>query len=623
MYIRETLTRRIANKTNRSVRLVESRRVGSKVQQKTLLNLGASFPIPKPQWAELVEIIEAKLAGNEFLFEPAPKLAAAAERIVQRLRSRELEKPTDESLDGDTAHIKLDSVEMDNARSVGSERLALGSLEALGLPGVLKDVGLSDRDARIAMALVVARMIHPSSEREALRWLETNSATLELLRLDIGQAIKLDKLYRLSDLLVKHHRAIEDALFARQRKLFGTGGAVIFHDLTNTHMTGRPASELAKFGRSKQKRNDCPLVTLALATDEGGFPRRSSVLPGNVSEPGTLLDALDSLVTEDEGEDKPTVIMDAGIATEDNLAALRERDFHWITVKRGGVKPDQVEAMKTQDPDATFETKSGHEVRAWRLSRDHENEAQLCIWSQARQEKDEAILAKKRKSFEADLADLHKGLSKPRCTRKYEKILERLGRLKERYALVNHHYDITVTKAPDGKARAVTWKRNAAYDARDARTGHYVLRTSHTEWSAEDTVRTYWRLTELEATFRSLKSELGLRPIWHQLSKRIEGHLFIAVLALYGVNVIRTRLAVHGIHYKWATLRHKLGRWQRATTAMTTTGGSRIEVRCDIRPDPGGRRNRQGSGDALRAGEAHPKTGETITVRELHAKVRN
>ena len=457
--------------------------MATKVQQKTLLILGASFAIPKAQWAELVEIIEAKLAGNEFLFEPTPELAAAAESIVQRLRSRELEKPTDGSLDGDTAHIKLDSVEMDNTHSVGSERLALASLEALDFPGVLKDVGFSDRDARIAMALVVARMTHPSSEREALRWLETNSATLELLRLDIGQAIKLDNLYRLSDLLIKHHRAIEDALFARQRKLFGTGGAVIFHDLTNTHMTGRPASELAKFGRSRQKRNDCPLVTLALATDEGGFPRRSSVLPGNVSEPGTLLDALDSLATEDEGEDKPTVIMDAGIATEDNLPALRERGFHWITVKRGGVKPDQVEAMKTQDPDATFETKSGHEVRAWKLSHDHENEAQLCIWSQARQEKDEAILAKKRESFEADLADLHKGLSKPRCTRKYDKILERLGRLKERYALVNHHYDITVTKAPDGEARADTWKRNAGYDTRDARTGHYVLRTSDTEWS--------------------------------------------------------------------------------------------------------------------------------------------
>ena len=105
--------------------------------------------------------------------------------------------------------------------------------------------------------------------------------------------------------------------------------------------------------------------------------------------------------------------MDAGIATEDNLAELRKRGYHWITVKRGGVKPDQIEAMKTLDADATFETKSGHEVRAWKLSQDHENEAQLCIWSQARQEKDEAILAKKRERFEADLADLHKGLSKP------------------------------------------------------------------------------------------------------------------------------------------------------------------------------------------------------------------
>ena len=147
-----------------------------------------AFPSPTAQWPELVEIIESKLAGNEYLFEPAPELAATAESIVQRLRSRELEKPTDESLDGDTAHIKLNSVEMDNGRSAGSERLALGALDALGLPGVLKDVGFSDRDARIAVALVVARMIHPSSEREALRWLETNSATLELLRLDTGRA---------------------------------------------------------------------------------------------------------------------------------------------------------------------------------------------------------------------------------------------------------------------------------------------------------------------------------------------------------------------------------------------------------------------------------------------------
>ena len=371
MFICQTTTRRTANRTYRSVRLVESLRVGRKVQQKTLLNLGAHFAIPKVQWAELVEIIEAKLAGNEFLFEPAPELTATAEAIVQKLRSREMVQAADEALVGDTANVQLDSLEMDNGCSVGCERLALEALESLRFSEALKDVGMSDRDARITMAMVIARMVHSSSERAALNWLETNSATLELLRLDTGKGLKLDKLYRLSDVLAKHHRTIEDALLARQRKLFGTGGAVIFYDLTNTHMTGRPASRLARFGRSKHKRNDCPLVTLALATDEGGFPRRSSVLPGNVSEPGTLLDALDSLATEDEGEgeDKPTIIMDAGIATEDNLAELRKRGYHWITVKRGGVKPDHVEAVNTQEPDATFDPKfsSWSKTELWQV----------------------------------------------------------------------------------------------------------------------------------------------------------------------------------------------------------------------------------------------------------------
>ena len=187
------------------------------------------FPRPKAQWAELVETIEARLAGNEFLFEPAPELTATAEAIMQKLRSREMVQAADDALMGNTANVQLDSLEMDNGRSVGCERLALEALESLRFSEALKNVGMSDRDARIAMAMVIARMVHPSSERAALNWLETNSATLELLRLDTGKGLKLDKLYRLSDVLVKHHRTIEDALFARQRKLFGTGGAVIFY----------------------------------------------------------------------------------------------------------------------------------------------------------------------------------------------------------------------------------------------------------------------------------------------------------------------------------------------------------------------------------------------------------
>ena len=203
------------------------------------------FPKPKGPNAELVEIIEARLARNEFLFEPAPELTATAEAIVQKLRSREMVQSADEALMGDTANVQLDSLEMDNGRSVGCERPALGAIESLCLSKALKEIGMTDRDARITMAMVIARMVHPSSERAALNWLETNSATLELLCLDTGKGLKLDKLYRLSDVQVKHHRTTEDAVFARQRKLFGTSGAMIFYDLTNTHMTGRPVSKLA------------------------------------------------------------------------------------------------------------------------------------------------------------------------------------------------------------------------------------------------------------------------------------------------------------------------------------------------------------------------------------------
>ena len=196
------MTRRTANRTYRSVRLVKSLRVGRKVQQKTLLNLGANFVIPKAQWAELVEIIKAKLAGNEFLFEPAPELTATAEAIVQKLRSREVVQAADDALMGDTANVQLDSLEMDDGRSVGCERLALEALGSLRFSEALKDAGMSDRDARITMAMVIVRMVHPSSERAALNWFEINSATLEFLRLDTGKGLKLDQFYRLGDVLV-------------------------------------------------------------------------------------------------------------------------------------------------------------------------------------------------------------------------------------------------------------------------------------------------------------------------------------------------------------------------------------------------------------------------------------
>ena len=319
------------------------------------------------------------------------------------------------------------------------------------------------------------------------------------------------------------------------------------------------------------------------------------------------------------------MIIDAGLCTKETIAWLRAHGYHWITVRRGGQDPP------ADDPEMSCLTRKGAAVKAWRL-RTADGERELCLWSEQRQAKDDAILAQQRERFEAALQALHAGLSKKGCTKRFDKVIERVGRLKERYKRVGAQYDIHVEKAavetgtptaersgnqsgdapgtaeqtaiPAGQASvksrqrqqqppakpvlaaAVLWERNDQHARKDARAGTYVLRTSHTDWDLERVARTYWQLTEIEATFRSLKSEIGLRPIWHAKQERIRAHLFIAVLAYHAVHLLRRRLGAQGCHDSWTTIRSKLDNWKRLTTALITADGERIECRQDSRPDP-------------------------------------
>ena len=322
------------------------------------------------------------------------------------------------------------------------------------------------------------------------------------------------------------------------------------------------------------------------------------MLPGNISEPARLGPALEKihgpLPTDRSGPGGlPTVIMDAGLATKDNIRWLRARGYHWVTVRRGArEKPSQ------DPPAASFRTSKGQQAQAWELEASPgpdeaggaEAETRLCVWSEGRQAKEDAILRKKRERFEAALRKLHAGLSKPRCLKRYDRVLEKVGRLKETHSLVAKQYEIKVQKGEKqrGKvlAKAVTLRRTAEHERGTQRAGSYVLRTSHTDWDLERVVRTYWRLTDIEATFRSLKGEVGLRPVYHTKAERIRAHLFIAVLAYHGVHFLRQRLAQAGRRDSWATLRGKLSRWTRVTTTLQAADGEWIEWRQDVRPDP-------------------------------------
>ena len=574
-----------AGQARKSHRLVRNVRVDGRVRQQTLLNLGTHWDVPRELWLRIAQRTEEILAGRQALFPEPETVEQHAQRLARQLRAKGVglsEKP-----DPAVVRVDLDSMEHQDPVSVGAERVCLQALEDLGLQRILKGCELSLRDARIATAIVAARMIHPSSEREASRWLQCDSALPELLGLEADQrALSRKTLYRVCYLLWKHRKALQQGLRQQESALFWIPDAIVLYDLTNAHCCGLADGALRRRGRSKQRRNDCPLVTTALMLDSAGFPRACEILPGNVSECGTLADAIARLREEcSPDQPKSTVVMDAGIATEANLAWLREQGYGWICVNRG-----KCPAPPEGEPDLDLVTASKQVLQAWSLGVE-DGELRLYVQSEAKKQKEDAILSAKRKRFEAELCSLHEGLTVPGRTKKYERVLERVGRIRERYTKVSAQYDIHVDrdpgtdkKCPGPNATAVHFASRPSREQADASAGAYLLRTSRLDWNLQDIVEQYLQITEVEAVFRSLKSELGLRPIWHQGDNQIRAHLFIAVLAYHAVHVIRTRLKLAGNNLCWASIRNRLQNWVRITTTIQEVAASQIACRQDVLP---------------------------------------
>ena len=426
-------------------RLVENQREGTKTRQKTVLNLGANWDVPQSDWKVVAQRVEAIQHGQISCFEFPKHVESAAQSIVRRLRARDLNG--DKLATGSVVTVDLDTMKHTDVRSVGCERLCLQALEDLQLGRTLEELGMSELDTRRALALVAAKMIHPASERETSRWIKDNSSLPEFLELTRPRDLERKTLYRIGDCLWKRQAEIEKHLFRRERDLLNIPATIVFFDLTNTHCTGQHHDQgLRRFGRSKQRRSDCPLVTLALVLDEMGFPRSSEILPGNVGEAKTLEAALENL-EEVHGCRDPnnrlTVVMDAGIATDDNLRLLKEKGYDWICISRGVRK-----APPDRAPDSTLRTQAKHLVEAWRISDEDADELKLYARSEGRRQTEASILARRRSKLEAELQYLHDGLSLPRRMKRHDRILEKIERLKERYSGIASQYKIVTTQVP-------------------------------------------------------------------------------------------------------------------------------------------------------------------------------
>ncbi len=360
--------------------------------------------------------------------------------------------------------------------------------------------------------------------------------------------------------------------------LFDLRPTVTLYDLTNTFYEGEAKGQpLARRGHSKEKRGDCPLLTLGLVLDAGGFVRRSRVFAGNVEEAETPAGMLEAL----SAPKGALVVMDRGVATEDSVAWLRAEGYRHVVVSR--------ERRRRFDADAAVpvETRSKQTVRLHKEVSEDSGETRLYCYSEERAKKERGIVERFAKRFEKELALLDEGLSRPRTRKRLEHVWRRIGRLSENSRGVAQHYDIRVAADAAGeKAVAVTWTRRAVEGSMATHPGVYCLRGSEADWDEETLWRTYVTLTDLEAVFRSLKSELGLRPIYHHKPLRAEGHLFITVVAHQLVQIVRKRLRERGERASWTTLRRVLAGQQRVTATFRRADGRALHVRKATRAEP-------------------------------------
>ncbi len=267
----------------------------------------------------------------------------------------------------------------------------------------------------------------------------------------------------------------------------------IFLTLKNTYFEGQCRSNaLAAHGHSKEKRSDCPLVTLGLVLDSSGFPRRSHVYEGNVNEPKTLSEMLHDL--EKGGTStgqKPTVVMDAGIATEDNISWLQEHHYPYLVVSRKKHREfnEALSIVVKKDDEYT--------VRAQKVFDEETQEMILYCHSTRREKKDQAIGDRFVSRLEEELQKLSNGLEKKRCLKKYDKVMVKIGRLRQKYSKVSSRYTISVKKNDEsGNATEITWQQQPKPETTDTHPGVYCLRTSQTSWDESTLWNTYTMLTD-------------------------------------------------------------------------------------------------------------------------------
>lgn len=581
MFIRESI-KTVKGKKYIQHHLIESVRTPVGPRQRFILNLG-QIDLPKEQWKELANAIENRLHNQEYLFELDHKIKALSKYYSDMIiRSGFNKKHEDKQLTEnlpDYETVDINSICVTHTRTIGIEHIMSEQFKEYRFDNILKLNGLDENQIRNAKILITGRLAHPASERETVRWVNENSSIQEFFGSE--QRIYDNALHRTAVMLWEHRQSIENKLSQEARKKFSLKETIVLYDLTNTYFEGtKKNSQIAKHGKSKERRNDRPLVTLGLCVDDDGFPKHSRIFEGNISEPETLKYFLEQLITHRNEFDFPkTIVIDAGIASEENLEMIKIQNFNYVAISRK--KTYEENFWETGIEKTIFLNNNIKELKV-KLVRTDKESFLLCR-SDDKQIKEQAIFDKKYKQFENQLEQIKSGLKKKGTRKTYEFIQQRIGRLKEKYK-VGHLYDIEITNE-NGIVTTIGYRRNGKFNEKESGIGEYVIRTNHMEWSENQISKIHRMLTTLEDGFRSMKSELGLRPNFHQNDISCQAHIFLSVLSYHFMIAIQKRLEDRGIRYRFETIRNILSTHVRVTTVFNTDKQHTVYIRTTAMPN--------------------------------------
>ena len=415
----------------------------------------------------------------------------------------------------------------------------------------------------------------PASERETARWLNETSGICELLQTE--QKIYDNVLHRTAVKLWENYKEIEKELSQSARKEFDLKERVILYDLTNTYFEGsKDCSKIAKHGgNSKERRNDRPLVTLSLTVDEDGFPKQSKIYEGNVSEPSTLSSILDDLDKEGQVDfftRTKTIVIDAGIASEANIKLISGKGLKYVAVSRKRTYDEGLWDKSEEQEISLSGSRNKLKIKLWKS----DEEQYLLCHSEAKEKKEKGILSRRMECFEKALVELDVKLEKKGTVKKYEKIMESIGRLKERYK-VGNLYEIEVEEK-DKKAIKITYEKNPKGKAKEEDLGNYVLRTNRLDLSGEEISQIHRSLTRIEESFKVMKA-IGLRPIHHQRDETTSAHIHITVLGYHILSGILKNLRMAGIRLNWQSIKEVLATHRRETVTMNSHDDRIIDIR--------------------------------------------